>query len=914
MKKFLVLTLLLPLLNVSAAGIAYKVVELKNEALYWPGQQLKDTNTKVDKLGYYEVGKDPAERLNDGKFDYPNSVKTYFWGNQPKRITALVDLGAEYIVDKVVLFHGSAGQYGNLIEKIEVSGGEKINGKDVFDVPETLKLTAMPGGKGDLRRLVIPMKNRKYRYIRVVCSSHKSAMMVLAELEIHGVVSTGESAGTAFPKECWRYELENLPGTYKLTSGTLLGGGGSFITAEHRETLLLPDCGGKKLYLWIRHANNGSNPTAFSVNGVEKVLPFTGGKWLWHRAGEVSGSEVEIILQRAKSGNGVVDSLLLTADPEYDPGKAASLMELKAFPEIKGKVPFAKQLLLDRPDIDPVEFGKAVALHHGIKYRPPAAVTDENNNILWNGTPFFPIGFYHVKPSDPRLENAAVNTFITGMDSGKRPNGENFAVVLSHLAHLREYDEIVRKLKNRDQQQLLLHYLCDEPDGNIGVTLRDIQLLNEVVKAVCPGSATFLNFAANSTMHQAFKVTDILGVDHYPIPAGRIVDIGYSMDSMRYFSGNRPVIFVPQAFSWGGYGQKDGRYPTPDELRAMTLLGIIHGAKGVLFYEFPAPHMSSKTALPEKNPSLWADLKEFIALLNMLTPGLLGPDWRLPGKVVAPDSMRRPEFRLIADKSAKQAWLIAVNPWDTKVSCRIDWQLPQVDLTPVELRNAAVSGGRFDLLPFGTGVWKFETSAPEKLLTRSSEELLAELKESFEKSAAALKIALYPGKKVDLRESWQSLNRPENAGICSDAEGIHIRAVLRFPVGLQAKCRTRDGSVWLDPGIEVFLGTPGQSRYIHLMVNTLNIQADWRFDASLPAPLDKSVNFQWHSKVDVAGEKAEFQIDIPWQTVRKMLGAGQGDTIIFNLASSSAQLDWAGLTGSGYHAPRRFGVVKLVKP
>lgn len=909
MKKFLLAVLLFPALTVSAAGIAYKVLELKNEALYWPGQKIKDSDRKVEKLGYYEVGKAPADNLSDGKYEFKNSVTTYFWGNQPKKITILLDLGGTIAVDKVVLYHGSAGEPGNLIEKIESAGALEIGTVDTFDVPETVRFSALPEGQGHLRRIVIPMKNRTYRYLRIICSSQKSAMMVLAELEVHGKAAAvqEESGG----RSCWRYELENLPGTYKLDSGALIGGKGAFVTSEHRETLPLPQEG--KLYLWLRHAANSSSNIAFSVNGQEVVMPSTGGKWQWSRAGEVEGKEAVIILRKAMKNNGVCDSLLFSADPDFDPNKSPSLMQLKGFPEIRARLPFAKQLLLDHPEITPEEFGKAVARHYGIAYRTPEKVVDENNNILWNGKPFFPIGFYHVKPDDVRLEDAEVNTFITGMDNRKRPDGSDFAIVLSHLAYAKEYDEVVRKLKQKDQRQLFLHYLFDEPDGNIGVTLRDIQLLNAVIKAVSPGSATFLNFAANSTMHQAFKVTDVLGVDHYPIPAGRIADIGYSMDSMRYFSGNRPVIFVPQAFSWGGYGQKDGRYPTPDELRAMTLLGVIHGAKGLLFYEFPAPHMSSKTALPEINAPLWQDLKEFIRLLASLESGFLGEDLRFPGKISVPDSQRRPEFRVIADIGRRQAWLIAVNPWETEVACRIDWELAAVQLQAVEVRNIKMENRSFSFAPFATGVWKFESPELGKLHARSTAEILAELKEIFEKSAAKLRIELSPGQKVDLLDSWQSLNRPDSAEIYSDAQGLHFRGVLRFPVGKQAKCRTRDGSVWLDPGIEIFLGIPGQSRYIHLMVNTLNTQADWQFDAGRPVPLDKTVDFQWSSKVHAAGEKGEFIIDIPWETLRKMLGAGPGDTIIFNMASSSAQLDWAGLTGSGYHAPRRFGVIKLAK-
>jgi hypothetical protein len=222
-------------------------------------------------------------------------------------------------------------------------------------------------------------------------------------------------------------------------------------------------------------------------------------------------------------------------------------------------------------------------------------------------------------------------------------------------------------------------------------------------------------------------------------------------------------------------------------------------------------------------------------------------------------------------------------------------------------------GNKFAFSPFGAAVFKLESNALDKLKKLTNKEIVASLKPIFVRAAGAADVTLPMNGKVDLRDSWNSLNRPDAASIAADAKGLRIEATIRFPVSAKSVCRKRDGRVWNDPSLELFFGMPNRPNYLHLMVNTINVQADWRFDATKTVSVDKKVDFEWSSSVDAPGEVANFKIFIPWTTLRKMTGAKPGELMTFNMASSCALLDWVGLTGSGYHAPVRFGRIRLGK-
>ncbi|HPY91000.1 MAG TPA: hypothetical protein PLT23_09750, partial [Lentisphaeria bacterium] len=222
--------------------------------------------------------------------------------------------------------------------------------------------------------------------------------------------------------------------------------------------------------------------------------------------------------------------------------------------------------------------------------------------------------------------------------------------------------------------------------------------------------------------------------------------------------------------------------------------------------------------------------------------------------------------------------------------------------------------------PFATAVYRVESTTLQRLTAISQEKLLAQLGEKFNKQqsqqVATVKLQAGEGlnwqKATDLLDSWKSIKRPDKVRIAASSQGIRFQSTLRFPTGHRSVIQNRDGDVWRDPGIELFIGVPGQNKYVHLIVNTSNVQADWKFDHSLPEPLDKNVNFNWQSKVENSGgELVDFEIFIAWAEMQKMLQQPEIRSFAFNLGSSSLSLDWAGLSGSGFHAPANFGVINL---
>jgi hypothetical protein len=88
-------------------------------------------------------------------------------------------------------------------------------------------------------------------------------------------------------------------------------------------------------------------------------------------------------------------------------------------------------------------------------------------------------------------------------------------------------------------------------------------------------------------------------VDPYPIPHEPLTRVADFVTVARQaVQDNQPVWLIPQAFAWYQYNSKNpdrghlptdeelrtGRAPTFEEERCMTYLGLIHGAKGLIYY------------------------------------------------------------------------------------------------------------------------------------------------------------------------------------------------------------------------------------------------------------------------------------------------------------------------------------------
>ncbi|MGD8237669.1 MAG: hypothetical protein PVH68_03905 [Armatimonadota bacterium] len=71
----------------------------------------------------------------------------------------------------------------------------------------------------------------------------------------------------------------------------------------------------------------------------------------------------------------------------------------------------------------------------------------------------------------------------------------------------------------------------------------------------------------------------------------------------------------------------EGRPPTPDELRCLVYLAIVHGARGILYTAYHSPSRSGvpELFLPRDCPELWAAVVQTNKELRDLAPALLSP-------------------------------------------------------------------------------------------------------------------------------------------------------------------------------------------------------------------------------------------------------------------------------------------------
>lgn len=881
---------------------------------YYEGQKIAGKEEVVQRSDFYTTAeyRDDA-RLFNHSLNQKGSVQTHYWGKQAKRIEIDIDLGGECSLDQVTLSSDSGQQPGNNVDLCELyvsgSGFAQDQLTKVAEVKDQITTNKKTGSFD----LVLNPKQVTGRYVRVVAASSVSPMMVLSGLKIAG---TRVASKVPEKIQAWRLEPEEVKGTDELNGMGMIGKGiyvnGDLFSTTIEETADLP------ITVWIRHLDNGVRSFKASLNGQNVVIDEPTGLWSWAKIGTVSGPVFNVRLDRNGVEVPMVDSLLFTTDAGFDPNKAG-LESLKALPKTPPMAGFAEALRAREPDIEPVRFVQEVLNHYKLKSAPSPAFTSAEGAILWNGKRVFPTTFFHVGPMDSRVRDLPLNCFMGGELKRAESDPRVYGNITTLHAKWFAYDRIVGEMSNdANESNIMMHYICDEPE-NVGVNAADLSILNALVKGLDPLHPTFVNVSPNVAGNAAVtRIADLVGVDHYPIPGGRIADVGLSVDAARSSSGGKPVIYIAQTFDWGAYGRDMGRWPTPDEISAMVWVPVIHGCRGIWFYEFPAPKMESKTSIKDVNPAAWDRIVKLLGALHEIEPALTGPETKFPasGKITS-EPNRPPEWRLAINREKNEAFLIVANPWETPSGLTIDWKLQDVSLEPLCTDGANVNGNLVDLLPMGTGVYRVKASDLASVTTLSHEEALAAV--NLRKMADSSRPnAVVPfskkadwSKAADLLDTWKSSRRFDEARVLSTPEGLRIRVVQRFKKDAKSMATERDGNVWADPSIDLFLGAPGSRTYAQLVLNTLNTQADNLVDLDAKERINSKVDYSWNSQVKQALELAEYEIVIPWDSLQKMTGVKGPGKILFNLASSHSSADWAGLSGGGYQNPDRFGILKV---
>ena len=915
------------ILTVSAADmLTYRVSDIKMRGKYWKNQQLKGSDKSlnektpviVDKTGFYEIPAfsrhNKVSALNDGNFN--TAIKTYDWTRHDKEVSIQLDLGTLCDVEYLEIW-----QFPNknaLIEKIEVyTASEKNKDSWLWETPISIKQSELKENKPYALTVKV---NKKAAMLKVVSSNYRPMNMRIAEIRVFGKSANSDKlAVSPVMQETYRLELENIQGPWKVKNNTSLGGFGIWYN-DMQYTFRIAKPGKAETYHCFMRWHS-KKPVTMELG--KKKSQFPEQKFKWTKIGSFSDPEILFTINCDGLGGGWGDSLLLTADPEFDPNSIDALKLAKLVPEIRPVPEFGEKLLAENPDIAPEEFAKKMLDHYGIACRKPGKVIDGNNNILVNGKPFFPLLCYGLNPDNPRYYETGCNTAHWVWKGWRHSTGKYVVGGRDRFG----FDRQVRDSLNFNPANAAFIHLFDEPENHAEFTPRKFRLLNALMKALMPDTVTSVNFAANSNSRDCFIVSDILSLDHYPVSRGNIGDMGYTIDYMRYYGNNRPLLFIAQAFKWNG---RDQRMPTPNELCAMSILPLTHGVKGLQWWEVAE---KNPTLAPEKLlrlspvdfPAEWKRFCDLTKAIASITDGLLGPELKDPFSISGKTSA---EFQVIVSADRKKSWLLAVNPEKFPVTAKIDFSksvINDLKLTPQNLWGCAVkqngAAAEFTFEAAGSGIIALTSRNLDKLERLTHEEFMAIMKDKFQnvKPSQEITIAMQQGntpeweKSFDLMRSWKSPLRPDSAKLLVNDAGICIDFSVRYQMGKKSVVTKRDGAVWKDVAMEVFLGKPGSENFAQLVVNTLNTQLDIKTSF---LPNGKKVNdiksvFDWKSEVSYNSELASFRVMIPWETAEKLVGVKKGDTFTLNICSQGR--DWCGLTGGGYQVPLKFGRVNIRK-
>ena len=228
----------------------------------------------------------------------------------------------------------------------------------------------------------------------------------------------------------------------------------------------------------------------------------------------------------------------------------------------------------------------------------------EDNVLLENGKPFFPLGFYQVgwnTPVEDRLRMVqdvaawGYNTIHVPIQ-GRECMGSGYGAFLDECARLgmRVITEfggdaalVIEKYKSKPA--VLGWNLCDEPAAN-GVSPEQMFARYDRFKQLDHDHVTYTVICKPSQYGNYASGTDVLAPDPYPVPRHPIDNVYRSFKEAKAESlrADTALWAVVQAFGGQKYPQSGDwpRCPDARELRAMSYLALMAGVKGIIYYTY----------------------------------------------------------------------------------------------------------------------------------------------------------------------------------------------------------------------------------------------------------------------------------------------------------------------------------------
>lgn len=167
-------------------------------------------------------------------------------------------------------------------------------------------------------------------------------------------------------------------------------------------------------------------------------------------------------------------------------------------------------------------------------------------------------------------------------------------------------------------------YLQDEPEVN-GVSPETLEALSAKTRRWDFHRPQAFVVGNGSGATQYGRIGDIFMLDWYPVPHLKLDSVADQIDAAyKSLPAGKPLWMVLQAFDWREDVQRDprkpraGRFLDHAEMRFMSWLAVVHGAKGLFFFRLE--HPGGGTLLDQ--PELWQAVSRIAAELKSLKPVL----------------------------------------------------------------------------------------------------------------------------------------------------------------------------------------------------------------------------------------------------------------------------------------------------
>ncbi|MBI2297680.1 MAG: hypothetical protein HYU66_01790 [Armatimonadetes bacterium] len=358
----------------------------------------------------------------------------------------------------------------------------------------------------------------------------------------------------------------------------------------------------------------------------------------------------------------------------------------------------------------------------------------------------------------------------------------------------------------RSHPALLCWYLADEPELQRGSQPPELMAkAYRFVKELDPYHPCTMVFADPRQAPDYAPGMDIVMTDPYPIPNGPVTNVAGAITGLDDSLGHLPPVWVvPQAF---GGGEWWAREPSAQEERAMTWLGIVHGATGVQYF------MRVLDGVRPFCTRMWSACRDMADEVAELTPDLLSP---LPApEVHASDTRIHARGWATADALTVAAVNAANEPAPLHLTIA---GAPDTTATvQFENRTIAVKGGAIDdyIDGFGTRVYRIplrpedpNAGVDPKNLTKNpgcEQQFNVGKPDGYYANAGKDGASIHVDSRVAYqgRHSVRFVTPADGGGMGLSAFPIHFQAGQKLRVSLWAKSDRAGGKLALSvPGME----------------------------------------------------------------------------------------------------------------